>query len=145
MIFITEKNDVFQRNISTTFLRTYPSFQKLEFHSIQKRNQFTDAMKYRSSRPEVFLGKGVLKMCSKFTEEHLCQIALRHRCSRVSFLYIFRKPFPNNTSGWLLLKIIPLVVQSIPLPMFDPYSRGGYYSDDIVDSGEHLIAFLYKM
>ena len=25
---------------------------------------------YRSSRPEVFLGKGVLKMCSKFTGEH---------------------------------------------------------------------------
>ena len=28
---------------------------------------------YRSSHPEVFLGKGVLKICSKFTEEHLCQ------------------------------------------------------------------------
>ena len=25
----------------------------------------------RSSRPEVFLGKGVLKICSKFTGEHL--------------------------------------------------------------------------
>ena len=27
----------------------------------------------RSSRPEVFLGKGVLKICSKFTGEHPCR------------------------------------------------------------------------
>ena len=31
---------------------------------------------YRSSPPEVFLGKGILKICSKFTGEHLCQIAI---------------------------------------------------------------------
>ena len=28
---------------------------------------------FGSSPPEVFLGKGVLKICSKFTGEHLCQ------------------------------------------------------------------------
>ena len=28
---------------------------------------------YGSSRPEVFLGKGVLKICSKFTGEHPCR------------------------------------------------------------------------
>ena len=28
---------------------------------------------FGSSPPEVFLGKGVLKICSKFTREHLCQ------------------------------------------------------------------------
>ena len=32
--------------------------------------------KFRSSRPEAFLGKGVLKMCSKFTGEHPCRICL---------------------------------------------------------------------
>ena len=26
------------------------------------------SIKYRSSRPDIFLGKGVLKICSKFTE-----------------------------------------------------------------------------
>ena len=59
--------------------------------------------------PEVFLGKDVLKIYSKFTEEHLCQsvisiklfcnfveITLWHRCSPVNLLYIFR-----NTSGGL--------------------------------------------
>ena len=31
--------------------------------------------KYRSSHPEVFLGKGVLKTCRKFTGEHPCRSA----------------------------------------------------------------------
>ena len=30
------------------------------------------------------------------------EIALRHGCSTVNLLYIFRIPFPTNTSGWLL-------------------------------------------
>ena len=50
----------------------------------------------RSSQPEVFLGKGVLKICSKFTGEHLCQ-------SAISIKLLRRTPFPRNTSGWLLL------------------------------------------
>ena len=71
---------------------------------------------FRSSRPEVFLTKGVLKIYSKFTGEHPCrsaisikllcnfiEIALRYGCSPVSLLHIFRKPFSRNTSGWLLL------------------------------------------
>ena len=28
-------------------------------------------LNYRSSRPELFLGRGILKMCSKFIGEHL--------------------------------------------------------------------------
>ena len=34
------------------------------------------SIKYRSSRPDVFLGKGVLKICSKFTGEHPCRSAI---------------------------------------------------------------------
>ena len=30
-------------------------------------------------------------------------IALRHGCSPVNLLHIFRTPFPRNTYGWLLL------------------------------------------
>ena len=30
----------------------------------------------RSSRPEVFLEKGILKICSKFKGEHPCQSAI---------------------------------------------------------------------
>ena len=64
----------------------------------------------------MFLRKVVLKICSKFTGAHPCQslisikllsnfieIALRHGCSPVNLLHIFRAPFPRNTSGWLLL------------------------------------------
>ena len=60
---------------------------------------------YGSSHPEVFLGKGVLKIGNKFTGEHPCrsaisiklqdnfiEITLRHGCSSVNLLYIFRTP-----------------------------------------------------
>ena len=40
----------------------------------------------------MFLGKGVY---------NFIEIALRHWCSLVNLLYIFRKPFYNNTSGGL--------------------------------------------
>ena len=56
----------------------------------------------RSCPPEVFLGKDVLKICSKFTEEHPCrsmismkcqsnftEITRRHRYSPVNLLLIF--------------------------------------------------------
>ena len=62
------------------------------------------------------LGKGVLKICSKFTVEHPCrsaisiklqsnviEITLRYGCFPVNLLHIFRAPFPKNTSGRLLL------------------------------------------
>ena len=57
-----------------------------------------------------------MKICRKFRREHPCQgvisinllgnfieIPLRHECSPVNLLHIFRTPFPRNTSGWLLL------------------------------------------
>ena len=61
----------------------------------------------KCSPPEVFIGKGVLKMCSKVTGEHPCQsmisiklqrnfieIALRHRCShRCKFAAYYQNTF----------------------------------------------------
>ena len=74
---------------------------------------------YRSSHSEVFLRKGVRKICGKFTGEHPCrsaisiklqsnfiEIALRHGCSSVNLPHIFRTPSPRNTSGWLLTFIV---------------------------------------
>ena len=79
----------------------------------------TISRRIRSSHLEVFLGKGFLKICSKFTGEHACrsamsikllcsfiEIALRHGCSPVNLLHIFRTPFLKNTSGRLLLKLL---------------------------------------
>ena len=36
-----------------------------------------------------------------------CDFALRHGCSAVNLLHIFRATFPKNTSGRLLLDIVP--------------------------------------
>ena len=66
-----------------------------------------------SSRPEVFLRKGVLKTYCKFTGEHPCRsvisinllcnfikIALWHVCSPVNLLYIFRTPLNGSFCGF---------------------------------------------
>ena len=79
---------------------------------ILQKTQMTDD---RRSPSEVFLGKGILEMCSRFTGEHQCrsvisiklqsnfvEIILRHGCSPVNLLHIFRTPFCKNTSGLLL-------------------------------------------
>ena len=73
-------------------------------------------MSYKYSHPEVFLEKGVLKICSKFTIEHPCrstisiklqsnfiEVTLRHGCSPVNLLHIFTTLFFKNTFEWLLL------------------------------------------
>ena len=75
----------------------------------------------RSSPPEVFLGKGVLKICSKFTGEQLCQSVISikllcnfiestlwYRCSPVNLLHIFRTPVPKNTSRGLIQEEVSL-------------------------------------
>ena len=64
----------------------------------------------------MFLGNGVLKICSKVTGENPCQsvisiklqsnfieIILRHECSPVNLLHIFRTSSPKNISGGLFL------------------------------------------
>ena len=61
---------------------------------------------FQSNHPEVFLGKGVLKICSKFTGEHLIEIALWHGRSPVNLRHFFRTHFLKNTSRWLLQFLI---------------------------------------
>ena len=73
----------------------------------------------RSSCPQEFLRKGVLRICSKFTGQRPCrsvisiklqnnfiEMILWHGCSPVNLLHIFRLPFPKNTFGWLLLEFV---------------------------------------
>ena len=79
---------------------------------------------YRSSLPEEFLWKSVLKIYSKFTGENpwrsgisikllynFIEITLRNRCSPLNLPHIFRSPIPKNTSGGLLLYITKLTKQ----------------------------------
>ena len=52
-----------------------------------------------------------MQICNKFTGEQPCwkllrnfiEITLRHGCSPVYLLHIFRRPFLKDTSEWLLL------------------------------------------
>ena len=82
----------------------------------------------RSSSHEVFLGKGVLKICSKIIREHLwrtaiskklqgnfIEITLRHGCSLVSLLRSFWTPFAKNISEWLFLRYFPEFMVKISL------------------------------
>ena len=86
------------------------------FFSNKLNNPTACDTKIRSSHPEVFLGKCVLKICNKFTEEHpyryaisisllfnFNEIALRHGYSPVNLLHFFITSFSKNTSGRLLL------------------------------------------
>ena len=79
---------------------------------------------FRSNCPVVFIGKGFLKICSKFTGEQpwwsaiskveiTLEITLRHGyllspVTPVNLLHIFRTTFLKNTSGWLLLTFLKL-------------------------------------
>ena len=66
-------------------------------------NWFSEKQKaeFRSSPVEVFLGKVVLKKFSNFTGQHQYWSALRHGCSPVNLLYIFRTP--QESCFWRLV------------------------------------------
>ena len=117
------KSAIDMRPISQNQLCCYSLLYSFLFHfwnfPVPKFRQFFFVAVYRSSHPEVFLRKGVLKICSKVTGEHTCgsaisikllcnfiEITFRYRCSPASLLHIFRTPFLKNTSGWLLLSLI---------------------------------------
>ena len=82
----------------------------------QKMLPVTNTISDKSSPPDVFLEKGVLKVYCKFTGQYSWQsvisiklqsnfivIALRHRCSPVNLLYVSRTPLYKNNHGGLLL------------------------------------------
>ena len=89
-------------------------------------------MKDRSSLPEVFCKKGVLRNFAKFTGKHLCQSLffnfnfinltllkkrLWHRCFPVNFAKFLRRPFLTEHLRWLLLER----VSKILCPMWSNY------------------------
>ena len=76
---------------------------------------------FGSSRLEMFLEEGVLEVCGGFAGERPCrnsismklqgnfvEITLRRGCSPVGLLRIFGAPFPESTSGRLLLCYLKL-------------------------------------
>ena len=61
----------------------FSTFMKFLTLLIASCNNSVNYIMCRSSRPEVFLGKGVLKICSKFIGEHPCRsvISIKLLCS----------------------------------------------------------------
>ena len=103
-------------------------YTKLHSNFFQNHNLFLSVMlqtgknsssiTYNSSPPEVFLEKGFLKICNKFTGKHSCQsvilikllynfieITLRDGYSPVNLLHIFGTSFSKSTSGGLLVNL----------------------------------------
>ena len=87
----------------------------------------------------MFLGQCVLKICNKFTGEHPCrsvisiklfcnfiEITLRHGCSPINLIHIFRTLFYKITSGGLILPFIFLFFQC-----FDPVF---HFFDSVIKS-----------
>ena len=116
--YITNGSTMLQMFDMSGFVRWTKSLWRfslfISFLSLQVLNDL-NSQKYRSSYLGVFLVKSVLKIYSKFTREHPCRsvisiklqsnVSLRHACSTVNLLHIFRTPFLKNTSGGLLLEI----------------------------------------
>ena len=51
-----------------------------------------------------------------------CKVTLRHECSAVNLLHIFRTPFLKNTCGWLLL--IMLLLKLVNALKLNPATGG---------------------
>ena len=71
------------------YLKLYVSFNyKPKYHFNSTHSGWTF---FRNSHSEVFLGKDVLKICSKFTREHTCQSAIWN--SNWTLAWVFSSKF----------------------------------------------------
>ena len=138
MISLTFK---FQRWVSIYYVKIQKqlTLSMCDYISVLVISIFLGVKMIRSSRPKLFLKKDVLKISSKFTGEHPCQsailiklqshpcrsailiklqsnlieITLRHGCSPVNLLHIFRTPFLKDTSGRLFLNDLRIIPRAI--------------------------------
>ena len=106
------------RTLSTLIIKCFRGFQKMyklttlawglslelkkilihgcvprNFPLVTREVVFQNAGEERSSHPEVFLVKGVLKMCSKFTWEHSCRSVIS--------IKLLLQLYWNYTSAWV--------------------------------------------
>ena len=90
----------------TTFLSLFLTVNTVRIWYIQ-HDIFIDSFDHnfnwqltiiRSSRPELFLGKGALKICSKFTGEHPCRRAKQFFWNRTS-TWVFSCKFGTPLGG----------------------------------------------
>ena len=113
------KNTYFEEHLRTTapknFLWNSLNFKVSQYGYITE-NEWTHLTHIRSSRPELYCKKRVLRNFAKFTGKHLCKSIffntvavlkpatlfkkrLWHRCFPVNFTKFLRTPFLQNTTG----------------------------------------------
>ena len=73
-----QRHTIYQRpEITVTIINALkPSYTFIWFSKKYVAVTFVFSWRYRSSHSELFLRKGVLKICSKFTREHPCWSAI---------------------------------------------------------------------
>ena len=93
-----------QKSASELFIYSCPYTENWvwENRSFNKDKQFLKKLperlqNVRSSRPEVFLGKGILEICSKFTGEHPCPSVIS-----VKLLRSLKTIFPSKSSTFFV-------------------------------------------
>ena len=69
---------------------------------------FSQCLIFRSSHPDALLVKGALKICSKFTGEHLCQSVISITFQSLSLKKkLWRRRFPVNFTKSLRITYSP--------------------------------------
>ena len=89
----------FSRRILSGYSTTLGSLEKI-FFTVKVNKSLTIFEIARSSRPEVFYRKGVLRNFTKFAGKHLCQSLF---FNKVNFAKFLRTHFFAEHLRWLLL------------------------------------------
>ena len=93
----------------------------------------------RSSRPEVFLRKGVLKICHKFTGEHPCRSAWVFSCK---FAAYFQNTFSQEH---LWVAAFAVVINQIQFTIFIPTRTVTVIDYSDIINLLQVLVFLAKM
>ena len=100
----------------------------------------------RSSRPEVFLRKGVLKICHKFTGEHPCKQLYWNRTSAWVFSCKFAAYFQNTFSQeHLWVAAFAVVINQIQFTIFIPTRTVTVIDYSDIINLLQVLVFLAKM
>ena len=98
---IKENIDWDALTIKTTFYGLTIKIQK-QSPIVVPGKRFSENMQQtyrRTLMPKCGFNRVALQLCN------FIEIALRHGCSPINLLHIFRTPFPRNSSRWLPLKV----------------------------------------
>ena len=91
----------------TFFIALHISTRALDYNELEKQPYRCVLRKRCSEKMQQIYWRTPMPKCdfNKF-QSNFTEITLRHGCSPVNLLHIFRTPFPKNTSRGLLLELL---------------------------------------